>query len=219
MEIEHAGCIYVFTDLNQLVADAKTRGDCIPPGAVKKVAKALGLKPKQVQQALDDAGVYKQLTKDEMIGRVSHMGETFIRFHRRSIDSKGSHGLVYVVRWPGKDEDDHMFVHSTDHTSRWHFLPETPEAKQAQADYLERKRQWDAAEKRDQECLAKVKKALEGMSTDPGLDPHRRGGVYFKNIRQRGSLFDEVQHRLAGIAVLEEAPSQFLGCVADFVKA
>lgn len=220
METEHAGRIYTYQDLAQFVADSlacsKQSGHCVPPGAVKKVAKALGLKPKQVQQALDDAGVYRQLTDAEMVGRVSHMGETIVRFHRRSIDSKGSYGHVYEVRYPEDVEQHFDFVHDIDRTTHWYHLPDSPEAAQAIADYIERRRQAKALEKRDEEYRAKVKKALEGMSTDPGLEPFYRGCVYFKGIRQRGPLFDEVQRRLEGIVVLCD-PNDITGCRAEFV--
>jgi len=220
MEIEHAGRYYAFASLAEFVADSlrasQEAGHCTPPGAVKKVAKALGLKPKQVQSALDAAGVHRQLTDAEMVGRVSFMGETIVRFHRRSIDSKGSYGHVYEVSFPEDAEKHYDFVHDIDRTTHWYHLPDSPEAAQAVADCIVRRREAKEAEKRDEERRARAKAALEGMPDAIGLELFYRGMVVLKGITEHGALYDEAQRRLEGIARLGD-PYPIIGCNAVFV--
>lgn len=150
----HGNCFYAFDDLD----DLKRRLSLIPDpnfmplypghkecpeamtsGAISKAAMLLKMKPKELLKELTDAGMPRLLTKEEMIGRVSHMGATFLMYVRPSRDSHGSTGRIYEVRWPGATETDHDFVHNHEQTTQWYHEPGTQAAEDAVRDYLKRK--------------------------------------------------------------------------------
>lgn len=129
MELVYGCWCYGFDDLPTLVARVtRDEGSCLPPTAVKKAAKMLGMRVSDVQKALEDGGMPRQLSVLEMVGRTTFDGGTVMRHVGVRYDSKGSVGRVYDVAWPGSTTPEYEFVHSSEQTAAWYHAAGSAEA-------------------------------------------------------------------------------------------